>query len=81
MDARQMGVTESFIYSVLKKDGFERLPSRTKKERVTALGNIKTIRAQASAVFEEDSDQFSSENLGVFCFWPYIMQHGIWEVI
>lgn len=81
MDARQMGVTEGFIYTVLKKDGFERLPRRTKKERATALGNIKPIQAQASAVFEGDSDRFSSENLGVFCFWPYIMQHGIWEVI
>lgn len=81
MDARRMEVTESYIYTVLKKDGFVRLPRRSNRERSIALGGITTVEAQMSVVFKDKSDQFSSENLGVFCFWPHIMKYGLWEVI
>jgi len=80
LDGKGIPVSEKEIYLIVKKEGFSRLPRRTKKEK-QALGTT-TIKPDISSVIEFDpGDMFNSNESGLLCFWPYIKAYGIDTII
>lgn len=81
MDALGYDVSERHIYDVLKADGFERLPRRSKEEKALVPSLVK-MEAPQSEELSFRAEQFASENsLGIMCLWPYIKGYGIDKLI
>jgi hypothetical protein len=65
---------------IVKQEGFARLPRRTKNEK-QAL-EISKIKPEVSSEIEFSAgDTFSSNSIGLLCFWPYITRYGIDTII
>ena len=80
LDGKGIKVSEKEIYLIVKKEGFGRLPRRTKKEK--QILEVSTIKPERSVEMDfEPGDVFSSNSLGVMCFWPYIKKYGIDKII
>ncbi len=80
LDGKGIKVSEKEIYLIVKQEGFARLHRRTKKEKQKL--EIPTIKPEQSLKTEfETGDMFSSNSLGIICFWPYIKKFGIDEII
>ena len=72
-------VAENTIYLMLKKEGFARLPKRSKQEK-RQLEKAKIKAAKTSALsFEQEN--FKTSSGGLLCFLPYIKQYGIDDII
>ena len=80
LDGKGTKLAEREIYLILKKEGFARLDRRTKAER-QALETPKLKPDKSSQIEFSAGDQFSSNSLGLLCFWPYIKKYGIDELI
>ena len=81
LDAKDYKVSEKYIWNVLKKEGFGRLPRRSKKVASQGIDNDK-IRAPQSMQLEYISENFSSQNsIGILCLLPYIQKFGIDKLI
>ena len=85
LDGKGYNVSESFIYTVCDKNGFVRLPKRSKSERRELMGNngyASVLQAAESEIctFKEE-EKFSSKGVGVLCFLPFIKAYGLDEVI
>lgn len=80
LDGKGISVSEKEIYLIVKNEGFSRLPRRAKKEKHTL--QTTTIKPEISSAIDFDSgDMFSSNELGLLCFWPYIKSLGIDTII
>lgn len=80
LDGKSVLVSEKEIYLILRQEGFSRLPRRSKTEK--RQPEIKTITPETSQEMDFSSgDVFSSNTLGVLCFWPYITMYGIDKAI
>lgn len=79
LDGKGYEVSEKNIYLLLKKEGFGRLPRRSKlvKEK---LEEIK-IEAERSEPIGFESESFKSNSAGILCFLPYIHHYGIEQLI
>ncbi len=80
-DLQGHSVSEKYIYHVLKREGFERLPRRTTPYKDSK--NISdVITAPESAALAYDAERFSTINsIGVLCLLPYIKKYGIDKAI
>ena len=81
LDAKNYSVSEKYIWHILKKEGFGKLPRRSKKvaSRSIAAGNIKAPQSVQLEYFPED---FSTQNsIGILCLLPYIQTFGIDKII
>lgn len=82
LDAHQIPVSEKYIYNVLKKEGFARLPRRNQAQRIEASGGLSTLSAPKSECLSFEPEQFSCQNsLGVLCFLPYLQLLGLHQLI
>jgi len=81
LDSQGHVVSEKYIYNVLKKEGFERLPRRTTSNRdIKNTGDV--ITAPESIALTYDAERFSTLNsIGVLCLLPYIKKYGIDKTI
>ncbi len=80
LDGKGFKISEKEIYLIVKQEGFARMPRRTQKER--SLLDIPTIKPEKSFMIEyEFCDKFSSNSLGLLCFWPYIKKFGVDKII
>jgi len=79
LDAMGHKVAENTIYLMLKKEGFARLPKRSKQEK-RQLEKTKIKAARASAL-SFDQENFKTSSGGLLCFLPYIKQYGIDVII
>lgn len=70
-------VSERYVYNVIQKDGFERLPRRSLSIRERASSALK-LEAPKSFMLDFTSESFSAQNaLGILCLLPYIQLYGI----
>jgi len=79
LDSMNENVSERTIHSILRKEGFARLPRRdnaTKKK----LEKPK-IKATISTECSLDNEEFSSNAAGIMCFLPYIKKYGLDKLI
>lgn len=79
LDTQPFTVSESYIDHVLKKEGFLRLPRRSKDEREKK--EIPKIDAVKSCQIDFNNENFSSSDIGILCFLPYIKSYGLDKLI
>ena len=79
LDAMGHKIAENTIYLMLKKDGFARLPKRSKHEK-HQLEKVK-IKAAKTSVLSFGDENFKTSSGGLLCFLPYIKQYGIDKLI
>lgn len=80
LDGMGVQISEKAIYLIVTKEGFARLPRRSKKER-QEVSTLKLEPEQSCEIEFDSGDSFSSNSLGLLCFWPYIKKYGIDKII
>jgi len=81
MDIQGKTASEGYIYSLLKKEGFARLPRRRNSIREKA-GSVLKIEAPRSFMLDFTPESFAGQNsLGILCLLPYLQQYGIDRLI
>jgi len=84
MDGLGMPVSSQFVSSVLKREGFARLPRRDAeaKSNVGVSDELKKISAERTKSLSfATPEAFSSESLGIIAFLPIITEFGIDKAI
>jgi len=73
LDSQNYNISTGYIFSIIKNEGFGRLPRRDLKSRVESQKGIKDkIPAAKSKMLSLLPEYFSSQNIGLLCFIPYI---------
>lgn len=72
-------VTYGYVYSFLTREGFARLPRRSKPEKEKL--ELPKIQAPVAHQLEIKNEKFHSASTGVFAFLPFITKYGIDKVI
>jgi len=80
LNSREYNVSETYIYKIITKEGFARLPRRDFGVKNETFSNIK-LEAPKSVLIDEKNDFFASFNLGILFFIPYIISYGIDKLI
>jgi transposase len=80
LDTQMSGISETYIYKLLKREGFARLPRRSKQTKIETVSQSK-IQAPTASLLEMDEEVFSTSNVGILCFLPYIVKSGIEKII
>jgi transposase len=81
MDVQGLEVSERYIYNLLQKEGFDRLPRRD-RETARRASSACTLPAPKSFRLDGTSDAFVAQNtLGVLCLLPYLQAYGIDTII
>jgi len=81
LDVQGYQVSEKYVYNVIKKDGFARLPRRNLSTREKATSTFK-LEAPKSLMLDYSTEIFSAQNaLGILCLLPYIQNYGIDKLI
>ncbi len=79
LDSKGYSLCEKTIYTIIKNDGFARLPRRQKLVKQ----NIESpfIEAEKSYQLDFSNEHFKSASAGILCLLPYIEQYGIRKAI
>jgi len=81
LDSLEDNVSEKHVYNVLKKEGFARLPRRSRLARSETHASIK-IEAAKSEQLEYLPEVFQTESsIGLLCMLPHIQELGIDRLI
>jgi len=82
VDSQGYKISEKYIYDILKKEGFIRLPRRDQQTKINAINSAKNIHAVKSQQLKKNSEAFNiGDSLGVLCLLPYIKKFGIDKII
>jgi transposase len=84
LDAHNISVSERYITTLLKEEGFSRLPRRDNAERNSIRlkkNKTETCSALKSEPFKFEPEEFSSQLAGILLFLPIIKRYGIDELI
>ena len=82
LDVKGYNVSEKYVSFTIKKEGFARLPRRDKKDKEESLSHVKDkIQAPISKMLEFAPEKFSSQNAGILCLIPFIIEYGLDNVI
>ena len=77
LDVQGYRVSQRYVYNVIQKDGFDRLPRRSLSIRERASSTLK-LEAPKSFMLDFTSETFSAQNaLGILCVLPYIQMYEI----
>jgi len=79
LDSKGMGASERYISLELKKQGFARLPRRSKEE-MSALERP-GIKAEKSSSIDFEPEAFTTNSSGLLLFLPYLERYGIIQAI
>ena len=80
LDGKGIVISEKEIFLIIKREGFGRLPRRTKNQKQKQ--EVKTILPEKSVEMNyKGSDIFTSNSVGLLCFWPYIKKYKIDKII
>lgn len=81
LDVQGHSVSERYVYNVIHKEGFARLPRRNNSIREKSGAALK-IQAPKSVMLDFLPETFSGRNsLGILCLLPYIQRYGIDRLI
>ncbi len=72
-------VSERYISDILKRQGFARLPRRSKYIKSTL--ETPKIKAEKSEALNFTAEKFSTQTAGIFSFVPYLEKYGIIKAI
>ena len=74
-------VSEKYIYNLLTREGFARLPRRSNRAKTQTRTTVK-LKAAKSELLAFDPEEFTTESsIGVLCLLPYIQELGIDRLI
>jgi hypothetical protein len=74
-------VSEKYVYNVIAREGFDRLPRRSVQVKQQSSSAIK-IEAPKAFMLTYDQEHFGSQSaLGVLCLLPYAQHYGILDLI
>lgn len=79
LDSKGLQASEKTIYTILKQEGFSRLPRRLKA--VKAQLEPPQIQAAKSGMIEFEDEEFKSASAGIIALLPYIEHYGIRKAI
>lgn len=79
-DAQKAGVSENYIYKLLKREGFARLPRRSRATK-TQIEKPKQLRALPAALLARQEESFCTTHIGLLCFLPYLINSGLAQLI
>ncbi len=80
LDARNLSVSEQQIYQILCKEGFERLPRRSNKNKNELLAKV-SVKAPSADLLGNKEEIFNSGFLGILCFIPYLIGYDLHKII
>lgn len=80
LDSQNLDVSETYIYNLLKREGFARLPRRDIQTRRETAANV-PIMAPKAELISEDRENFNTPSVGILSFIPYIVEYGIDRLI
>lgn len=80
LDTQKQDISETYIYKLLNREGFARLPRRSKSAKVETLSQAK-VSAPTAALLGDGDEMFNTMNVGILCFIPYIINLGIDKII
>ena len=80
LDSQSYSVSETYIYNLIKREGFARLPRRGRLERNETRSDV-TIDAPKTMLYNGLMESFLSPSIGLMCFIPYILNFGIDKLI
>lgn len=72
-------VSYGYVYKLLNKEGFARLPRRSRPEKKKL--ELPKMSAPVSRMLEISHEKFHSGSTGIFAFLPYIIKYGIDQAI
>ena len=83
LDSLGVNVSEAYIYDVIHKAGFARLPRRGKdiKNHVLSADTPKITAPVAKQLSLPTNESFSTQLAGLLCVLPYIIRYGIHDAI
>ena len=79
IDSKGFNISERTIYDIVKREGFSRLPRRTKLVKQEL--RLPKIQADKSHQLSFAPEKFKSTSAGVLCLLPYIKKFGISDAI
>lgn len=79
LQAKGHKVNYNYVYDLLMREGFARLPRRTKTERQ----ELKVVRLEApkAQTWDGAEEYFDTQHAGLLCFLPILRHYGIDELI
>jgi transposase len=81
LDSLQQEVSEKYIYNIVHKAGFARLPRRNNVARNETFATI-TVQASKSEMLGGAAETFQAEGcMGVLCLIPYLQKYRIATLI
>ena len=80
LDTLEYNVSETYIYKVLKSNGFARLPRRNQEVKTEVLRKA-SLKAPQSVKLDFVPESFSATNLGILCLIPYIERSEIDKIL
>jgi|TARA_B100002003_G_scaffold212984_1_gene210421 hypothetical protein len=79
--AKGYTISEKYVYNVIAREGFDRLPRRTVQVRQQSHSSIK-LEAPKAFVLTYAQEHFGSQSaLAVLCLLPYAQHYGILDLI
>lgn len=79
LDGTGQKISEKTIYNIIKEEGFSKLPRRMKQIKSTI--EHPGIKAEISTPLTFGYEKFKSASAGILCLLPFIVNHGIIEII
>lgn len=80
-DSKGHKISERYIHNILQKEGFDRLPRRSRQD-LDIRNTNDTLTAPESVALSYSPEKFSTLNsIGILCLLPYIKQYGIDKAI
>jgi len=80
LDSQDLKISETYIYSLLKREGFARLPRRGVQAKRETSSNV-PIAAPKTTLLSWTSESFNTPSVGILAFIPYIIENGIDKLI
>ena len=80
LDSNNVNVSEKYIYNVIHKEGFSRLPRRSKEIKRKINSDLPIVSSQA-ILLKNKKETFNTQNIGILSFLPYISKYGIDKLI
>lgn len=79
LQAQGHKVNYNYVYELLVREGFARLPRRTRADRQEL--NIVRLEAPRSGTWEPVEEHFDTQHAGLLCFLPIIRKYALDELI
>ncbi len=79
LQAQGHQVNYNYVYELLHKEGFARLPRRTRADRL----ELKVVRLEApkAQAWKGGNECFDTQIAGLLCFLPFLRKYGIDQLI